>query len=188
MLSRRCGKPIIDTAEPTARVSSGRVFIVFKYNAAVAHDNKNCNFTTLGYDLHPNVTHWNGTPIPPVDRPLALTDKRAAICRNVWWWGGPEIALRNCCFYLYHVIDYGTFDEIKFTMKDVTPEIWQYALGKAKEGQVSHRGHRLLSIWMGADPSLSDCWRDVSNKFDMRRRYEQTYWREWRKNKLRELT
>ena len=66
------------------------------------------NTNTLGYDPQPDLTHWKGTPIPPVDRRLVLTPERAEKCERIWWWGGAELALRNCRSYLYHVIDYGT--------------------------------------------------------------------------------
>ncbi len=130
----------------------------------------------LGYDPQPHVTHWNGTPIPPVDRPLALTPERAEICGRVWWWGGAEFALRNCRHFLYHVIDYGTLEDRKYTMRDVPLEVWQYALDTARQGEVSRGGHRLFSLWMGADRTVSDAWKDTANRFDIRRDYTHMEW------------
>lgn len=134
--------------------------------------------TDLGYDPRPDITHWNGTPIPPVDRPLKITPERAAICSRVWWWGGPDIALRNCRHYIYHVIDYGTDVDKQFTIRDVPRETWIYALNSAKEGRVSRGGHTLFALWMGADPTISDGWRDASSRFDIRPRYTHAQWLE----------
>ena len=124
----------------------------------------------LGYDPQPHLKDWKGTPIPPVDRPLKLTPERAEICNHVWWWGGPEIALRNCRHYIYHVIDYGTVAEREFTMQDVPREIWQYALNTARQGSVNRGGHKLFSLWMGADESVSDHWGDEGSRYDWHRR------------------
>ena len=124
----------------------------------------------LGYDPQPHLKNWKGTPIPPVDRPLKLTPERARICDHVWWWGGPEIALRNCRHYIYHVIDYGSNKEREFTMQDVPREIWQYALNTARQGMVNRGGHKLFSLWMGADHSISDDWGDEGSRYDWHRR------------------
>ena len=124
----------------------------------------------LGYDPQPDLKDWKGTPIPPVDRPLKLTPERARICDHVWWWGGPEIALRNCRHYIYHVIDYGTDAEREFTMHDVPREIWCYALNTARQGLVNRGGHKLFSLLMGADESVSDDWGDEGSRYDWHRR------------------
>lgn len=134
----------------------------------------------LGYDPQPHRTHWHGTPIPPVDRPLALTHERAEICGLVWWWGGPEIALRNCKHYLYHVIDYGRQIDQEFTMQDVSEDIWRYALNTARQGQVSRGGHRLFALFMNADFSVSADWPDNASRFDIRRNFTHAEWLERR--------
>ena len=103
---------------------------------------------SLGYDPQPEVTDWGGTLIPPVDRPLTLTPERAAICERVWW-GGAEIALRNCRRYIYHVIDYGQISDWTFTLDDIEHEIWRYALNTAHEGMVSRGGHRQFCYLVG---------------------------------------
>ena len=131
---------------------------------------------TLGYDPQPELTHWNGTPIPPVDRPLALTPERAEICERVWWWGGAEIALRNCRSYIYHVIDYGLVSDWRFTLDDVAREIWLYALNTATEGGVSRGGHRLFSSLVGGDIHLSDCWSLLAHKNDGIRLIHEAKW------------
>ena len=131
---------------------------------------------TLGYDTQPELTHWKGTPIPPVDRPLALTPERAAICNRVWWWGGPEIALRNCRHYLYHVIDYGLVSDWKFTLNDVELEFWLYALNTARQGVMSRGGHRLFSILLGGDVSRSDSWSLLGHKNDGIRMIHEAKW------------
>ena len=130
----------------------------------------------LGYDPQPDLTHWHGTPIPPVDRPLALTPERAEICSRVWWWGGAENALRNCRYYLYHVIDYGLVSDWKFTLDDVEREIWQYALNTSHQGEVSRGGHRLFSILVGADLSRSDRWSFLGHKNDAVRLIHESKW------------
>ena len=142
----------------------------------------------LGYDPQPHLTHWRGTPIPPVDRPLKITAERAEICDRVWWWGGAEIALRNCRHYLYHVIDYGTQSDRDFTMRDVPIDIWQYALNSAHEGLVSRGGHKLFALRMGAEPSVSNEWLDTSSRFDIRRAYTHAEWLQRRKMKEQYLS
>ena len=130
----------------------------------------------LGYDPQPHLTRWHGTPIPPIDRPLALTAERADICECVWWWGGPEIALRNSRHYLYHVIDYASQAQCEFTMKDVPLEIWRYALNSANQAEVSRGGHKLFALFMGTDHTISDGWKDSANRFDIRRNYTHEQW------------
>ena len=131
---------------------------------------------SLGYDPQPEVMTWGGTPIPPVDRPLALTPERAAICERVWWWGGAEIALRNARRYIYHVIDYGSIPQWQFTLDDVERDIWHYALNTAREGIVSRGGHRLSCILVGADISRSDSWSLQGHKNDAVRLIYEKKW------------
>jgi len=38
----------------------------------------------LGYDPRPELTHWKGTPIPPLDDPLAVSPRRREIAERVW--------------------------------------------------------------------------------------------------------
>ena len=130
----------------------------------------------LGYDPKPHVSNWRGTPIPPVDRPLALTPERAEICDRVWWWGGPEIALRNCRHYIYHVIDYGAVRDWHFSVDDVDHEIWLYALNSARQGLVSRGGHRLFCIILGGDVSRSDKWSLRGHKNDAVRLMHEAKW------------
>lgn len=141
----------------------------------------------LGYDPQPQLLNWKGTPIPPVDRPLALTPEREEICNRVWWWGGPEIALRNCRHYIYHVIDYGTVADREFTMGDVPQDIWHYALNTAKAGMVSRGGHKLFSLWMGADETVSEGWPDRASRFDIRRKFTHSEWLQRKAAKQRVL-
>lgn len=123
----------------------------------------------LGYDPKPHVKLWRGTPIPPVDRPLRLTPERSEICNRIWWWGGPENALRNCRHYLYHVIDYGRMPDWKFTMVDVDREIWLYALETSREGLLSRGGHRLFAVLLHGDITHSDNWSMNGHRNDIAR-------------------
>ena len=130
----------------------------------------------LGYDPQPHLKDRKGTPIPPVDQPLALTPQRASICARVWWWGGPEFALRNCRHYIYHVIDYGSVPHWAFTLDDVEQEIWLYTLNTARQGVVSRGGHRLFSIIVGGDISRSDSWSLLGHKNDGVRLIHESKW------------
>ena len=130
----------------------------------------------LGYDPQPHLTNWKGTPIPPVDRPLALTPERADICDRIWRWGGPEFALRNSRHYLYHVIDDGTMRDWLFTIDDVDRNVWLYALNTARQGIVSRGGHRLFAMILGADVSRSDAWSLLGHRNDAVRLIHEAKW------------
>ena len=78
----------------------------------------------LGYDPRPALTAWRGTPIPQLHNPLQATPPRCTIARRVWWNGPPWTVLRNASYYLWHVWDYGTDDDIDFTLGDVPERLW----------------------------------------------------------------
>jgi len=132
----------------------------------------------LGYDPQPDVLMWRGTPIPCVDRPLALTPERARIALSAWRWGGPEIALRNACHFLYNVIDNACSDDVLFIMNDVPEDTWRYALDKAKPGEVSRCGHRLFSLWFKVDWERSRNWNPLAHRHDVIREYTDEEWRD----------
>ena len=88
----------------------------------------------LGYAPRPELDHWRGTPIPPVNNALRQTPRRAEIAGRVWWNGPPWTVLRNASHYLWHVMDYGGRDDVRFTQVDVPGEFWCLALEEARPG------------------------------------------------------
>lgn len=100
----------------------------------------------LGYDPRPNIAHWRGTPIPPVDNPLQQTPARIDIAARVWWNGPAWTVLRNASHYLWHVMDYGRDQDIRFTLKDVPSELWLEALNAARPGLLSKGAYTLWSL------------------------------------------
>ena len=131
--------------------------------------------TDLGYDPRPDLKRWRGTPIPPVDRPLAETPERHRIAERVWWNGPPWTVLRNAPRYLWHVMDFGTDDDIAYTRDDLPRDLWRHALRTARPGQVSRGSWILWSIAYGqfanTDEYIAACrrdWPETAHKRDWR--------------------
>lgn len=113
--------------------------------------------------------HWRGTPLPPVERPLAHTPIRDEIAGRVWPWGGAKTALRNSRHFLYAIIDRGTEDDWRRALSDIPAEIWRWALAQARPGEVGRAGHRLFSLWFGMDAERAANWPGRAHFRDVRR-------------------
>lgn len=129
----------------------------------------------LGYDPRPDLKRWRGTPIPPVDRPLAITPERQRIAERVWWNGPAWTVLRSAPRYLWHVMDYGTDRDIAYTRRDVARDLWCHSLRTARPGQVSRGSWILWSIAYGLiatnDEFIAACrrdWSETAHKRDWR--------------------
>ena len=123
----------------------------------------------LGYDPRPDLTHWCGTPIPPVDAPLALTAERERIAGRVWFQGPPWTVLRNADHYLWSVMDYGATEDITFTLQDVPRSLWVKSLKDAHPGKLSKGAYVVWSLAFGliALGTRSD-WPDNAHMRDVR--------------------
>ena len=102
--------------------------------------------TPLGYNPHPEVRVCKGTPIPPVDRPLALTPARAKTAERVWWNGPPWTILRNRNRYLQQIMEYADDEETEREREDIDEEDWREALRALKPGDMSWKSVAWWSI------------------------------------------
>ncbi len=125
--------------------------------------------THLGYDPHPELRQWKGTPIPPIDDPLAASPRRSEIAQRVWWNGPAWTVLRNASRYLWHVMDYGFAADIGFTLRDVERARWVRALETARPGWLSRGSFVLWSCYFGlmADDGICD-WPHNAHRRDIR--------------------
>ena len=117
----------------------------------------------LGYDPHPELTHWKGTPIPRLDDPLAVSPRRREIAERVWWNGPAWTVLRSASTYLWHVMDHGFTEDIGFTLGDVERARWTRALEVARPGRLSRGSFVLWSCYFGlmADDAICDWPQDA---------------------------
>ena len=123
----------------------------------------------LGYDPHPEIDRWNGTPIPPVRCPLERTAPRWAIADRVWRSGPPWTVLRNASCYLWHVMDYGRDEDIDHALRDLPPPSWRRALDEARPGSLSKGSYVLWSLVFGRMAPGSPCdWPDAAHLLDCR--------------------
>ena len=124
----------------------------------------------LGYDPRVELNRWRGTPIPPVKNPLSRTPKRWEIANRVWWNGPPWTVLRNASHYLWQVMDYGTHEDIRHALRDVTEDSWLRALDEARPGLLSKGSYVLWSLVFGRmhldDPPCD--WPDSAHRSDVR--------------------
>ena len=120
----------------------------------------------LGYDPRPDVTHWRGTPIPPVDNPVAITPDRATVARRVWWNGDPWTILRNGPRFVQCIMDNGSDEHIRFSRTDLPESLWLLALDRARPGVVSFGAYALWSILLkgGLPPDHAEWPRDAHRK------------------------
>ncbi|MDE2933044.1 MAG: hypothetical protein OXS47_04130 [Chloroflexota bacterium] len=125
--------------------------------------------THLGYDPRPKLTHWKGTPIPPIDDPLAASPRRCEIAERVWWNGPAWTVLRNASTYLWHVMDYGFTEDIGFTLREVERTRWVRALEVARPGALSKGSYVLWSCYFGlmADDAICD-WPAMAHRLDLK--------------------
>ena len=123
----------------------------------------------LGYDPRPELTHWKGTPIPPLDDPLAVSPRRREIAERVWWNGPAWTVLRNASRYLWHVMDHGFAEDIGFTLRDVERAQWTRALEVARPGWLSRGSFVLWSCYFGlmADDAICE-WPQDAHLRDVR--------------------
>ncbi len=123
----------------------------------------------LGYDPHSGYTHWKGTPIPPMDDPLAASPRRCEIAERVWWNGPAWTVLRSASTYLWHVMDYGFTDDIGFTLRDVERARWVRALEAARPGALSKGSYVLWSCYFGimADDAICE-WPATAHRLDVK--------------------
>ncbi len=113
----------------------------------------------LGYDPRPNLRQWRGTPIPPVDAPLARTPERWQTAGRVWWHGPPWTVLRNGDCYLWAVMDHGWPEDVRHALADVPEARWRRALAHARPGLVSKGSYVLWSLYFDAlDPGDPLAW------------------------------
>lgn len=123
----------------------------------------------LGYNPRPDVSLYRGTPIPPVLRPLARSERRWQIAQRVWWNGPPWTILRNSSVYLYQVMDYGRTPDIRFTTADVPKALWHLALEEARPGMLSKGAYMLWSLVLERQPPGFHCdWPDDAHVRDIR--------------------
>ena len=126
---------------------------------------------SLGYDPRPDLTAWQGTPLPPVDRPLGLNPGRERIAAMVWWHGPPWCVLRNRNVYLWRVMDYATTEGLLYTVQDLPAGDWRIALQAAKPGRLSAGAWTFWSLTLGLLPlgAVSD-WPSLAHRLDVRHR------------------
>lgn len=123
----------------------------------------------LGYDPRPDLTHWCGTPIPPVDAPLALTADRERIAGRVWFQGPSWTVLRNVNHYLWSVMDYGATEDIACTLQDVPLSLWIKSLKDARPGKLSRGAYVVWSLAFGLIAPGTGCdWPDNAHLRDVR--------------------
>ncbi len=124
----------------------------------------------LGYDPHPELTRFRGTPIPRIRTPLAKTPRRWTIAGYVWWNGPPWTVLRNSSCYLWHVMDYASLEDLRFTWRDVSLELWRKSLDDARPGVLAKYNYVQFSILLGRismdDPVRE--WPDNAHRLDFR--------------------
>jgi len=123
----------------------------------------------LGYNPHPEITHWKGTPIPPVHFPLELTPERHAIASRVWWNGPPWTVLRNSSHFLWHVMDYGSTEDVRFALRDTDEQLWVQALKDARPGLLSRGSYKFWSLAFDQMRPGEKCdWPDTAHRLDYR--------------------
>ncbi|MCY3768857.1 MAG: hypothetical protein OXG56_05765 [Gammaproteobacteria bacterium] len=123
----------------------------------------------LGYDPHPELDNWRGTASPPIDHPLVRSPERWKIAGRVWWNGPPWTVLRNASCYLWHVMDYGNTEDLRFTLRDLPPTLWIYALDQARPGVVSKGSYVLWSLVFERMALDDPCdWPDTAHALDCR--------------------
>ena len=123
----------------------------------------------LGYDPRPDLTHWCGTPIPPVDAPLALTADRERIAGRVWFQGPSWTVLRNVNHYLWSVMDYGATEDIACTLQDIPRSLWIKSLKDARPGKLSRGAYVVWSLAFGLIAPGTGCdWPDNAHLRDVR--------------------
>lgn len=126
-----------------------------------------CAAEALGYDPHPSLNRWRGTPIPPIRRPLPRTEKRWEIADRVWWGGPPWTILRNASWYLWHVMDYGRDADVRHALEDLPAQAWRRALDEARPGLLSKGSYVLWSLVFGRiEPGAVCGWPDNAHRLD----------------------
>lgn len=124
----------------------------------------------LGYDPRPHLRCWRGTPIPPVEEPLARSAARWRIAGRVWWHGPPWTVLRNADRYIWAVMDHGSVGDVRFTLADIPDALWRRALAHARPGLLSKGSYVLWSLLFDAiDPGDPvGWWPDTAHLRDCR--------------------
>ena len=145
--------------------------------------------STLGYDPKPELDEWRGTPIPPVHHPLTRTPERWRIADSVWWNGPQWTVLRNSSMYLWHVMDYGSDEDIAYTRQDLQPGVWHRALEEARTGLLSKGSYVLWSLVFDRMAIGTICdWPDTAHRLDYRmlanESRERLYERHWQRRNL----
>jgi hypothetical protein len=124
----------------------------------------------LGYDPHPELDHWRGTPIPSVESPLPATEQLKRIVDRMWWNGPPWTILRNRSKFLCHAMDYTTPEDFLFLWKNIPERDWIAMLSQLKPGQASTRSYclygRLLGVLSSSRP-LPPEWREARHIKDL---------------------
>lgn len=116
----------------------------------------------LGYNPHPDIEVWHGTPIPPCDNPLPASDKLVAIAKKMWWNGDPWTILRNRNAFLAHSMDWATHEDYLYLWNQIDRKDWINMLQQLQPGQVSTRSYRLCMRLAGLIPlgaPISKEWR-----------------------------
>ena len=122
----------------------------------------------LGYDPRPEMTHWRGTPIPPVRHPLSTNPLRESLARTVWWSGPPWTVLRNTPTFLAHVLEYASAHQIATALDDVDAASWHLALDEARPGVISKGAYVLLSMRLGRVQPEDPCdWPARAHRNDV---------------------
>ena len=123
----------------------------------------------LGYDPKPDVRAWRGSPIPPVDDPIAATDRLRAIARRMWWHGPAWTVLRNSARFIRHAIDHATDDDLGFLFDHIDHERWRRALRLATPGTMSRSRYVLWSTTLGLMTPGDTCdWPRTGHRNDFR--------------------
>ena len=124
----------------------------------------------LGYDPRPEVTVWDGQAIPGVANPLPASADLRRIAHNMLPDTEPWIVLRNATFFLCHVMDYATGDDLQYVRENVVEELWLQALEEAKPGMISRGSYVRWSIALGRAtiPYSPQDWPDDAHPLDVR--------------------
>lgn len=137
---------------------------------SAADAQSNPELGVLGYDPKPDVTRCNGTPIPPVYKPLPATPELVAIAETMWWNGDPWTILRNRDAFLKHAMDWTSHEEFLYLWKHLPRADWVAMLNKVRPGEVSRRSYQLCMFLANLLPFGSppaEAWRENRHVKDM---------------------
>ena len=124
----------------------------------------------LGYDPRPEVTAWAGQEIPAVANPIPYTPELVRIARSMLPDAEPWTVLRNATFFLCHVMDYTTGQDLRHVRTHIPEAQWLQALEEAQPGMISKGAYVRWSIALGraTAPYRLPHWPDNAHPLDVR--------------------